>query len=245
MENNSSNLGVSMKRVVLIISLLCVAISLVGCGSVVPDVSGMTLPQAKKSIIATGLIVGSVAYDETASGTFRKVINQTPKAGERASSDSKISLTLAGPPDSKVFEPVKKILDGDSRNAAFSLEAHYGTDAQTLVLDLIDAGSAAPADLWRGLFQSASALESEGLNFSQVVLARNNAPVFLLDGDEFSTIGDEYGYGENPLYLIRTLPEKLKHPDGQPAYDTWTGGWLGVTAEQIEDANEAASEWAR
>jgi len=146
---------------------------------------------------------------------------------------------------SKVANPVASRLASDSRNAAFSLDAHYGDDAKTLVLDLRDVRSASPADLWRGVFQSAAALHDAGLAFDRVVLARSGSPVFVLSGDDFSTLGAEFGGGQNPVYLLRTLPEKLSRPDGQPAFGTWTGGLIGVTTRQMEDVSTAAKEWAQ
>jgi hypothetical protein len=146
---------------------------------------------------------------------------------------------------STVARPVAAKLAADSRNAAFSLEAHYGADARTLVLDLREVGAAAPADLWRGLFQSAEALHREGLSFDQVVLQRSGSPVFLMSGKDFATLGAEFADGQNPVYLLRILPEKLERPDGTPAFAKWEGGLLGVTTKQMEDVNAAAKEWAK
>jgi hypothetical protein len=83
-----------------------------------------------------------------------------------------------------------------------------------------------------------------GWTFEKVVLARAGTPVFLVKGAEFSTIGAEFGAGQNPVYLIRTLPEKLFRPSGEAAFGRWQGGLLGVLGKQMEDANEAARQWA-
>jgi hypothetical protein len=146
---------------------------------------------------------------------------------------------------SVVAKPVASRLAEDSRNAPFSLEARYGDDAKTLVLDLREVNSAAPADLWRGLFQSAEALHNKGLTFDHIVLKRSGSPVFLMSGADFETLGTEFGSGQNPVYLLRTLPEKLDRPDGTAAFATWEGGLLGVATKQIEDVNTAAREWAK
>jgi hypothetical protein len=142
--------------------------------------------------------------------------------------------------------PVQGALAADSRNASFELRAHYEcyVTPTTLVLDLIKVESAAPIDLFRGLFQSAQALEERGRSFERVVLARAGRPVFFMKGSDYLEVGRAFRAGENPVYLIRTLPEKLFSPNGTAAFGTWTGGWLGVLGRQMEDANEAGSSWA-
>ncbi|BCG73329.1 hypothetical protein MesoLj113a_44870 [Mesorhizobium sp. 113-1-2] len=63
-----------------------------------------------------------------------------------------------------------------------------------------------------------------------------------MDGDYFRQIGREREW-QNPVYVIRTLPENLKRIDGEPAFDTWTGGWLGVASKQMEDHAEFHKQW--
>jgi hypothetical protein len=67
--------------------------------------------------------------------------------------------------------------------------------------------------------------------------------VFVIGGRDFDEIGRAFGGGENPLYLLRTLPEKLRRPDGSRAFGEWEGGILGVTTRQLEDVTHAASTW--
>jgi len=96
---------------------------------------------------------------------------------------------------------------------------------------------------FRGLFQSAKALHLSGRRFDRVVLARSGKPVFAMTGDSFVSLGEELEAGQNPIFLIRTLPEKLHDPDGNPAFGRWEGGWLGVMGKQMEDVNQAARQW--
>jgi len=141
---------------------------------------------------------------------------------------------------------VSQALNADARNAGYSLSAHYRfyIDPSTLVLDLHDVSAAAPLDLFRGLFQSASALASSGRSFDHVILARGGTPVFLMTGDDFRELGVEYSGGQNPVYLIRTLPEKLYKPSGEAAFGHWEGGMLGVLGKQMQEATEAGRSWA-
>jgi hypothetical protein len=45
------------------------------------------------------------------------------------------------------------------------------------------------------------------------------------------------------VYTLRTLPEKLRRPDGSPAYRAWTGGLLGVMARQMQDLTGFCRAW--
>jgi len=145
-----------------------------------------------------------------------------------------------------VDRDVSQALNADARNAGYSISAHYRfyIDPSTLVLDLHDVSAASPLDLFRGLFQSASALASSGRSFDHVILARGGTPVFLMTGDDFLELGVEYSGGQNPVYLIRTLPEKLYKPSGEAAFGHWAGGMLGVLGKQMQDATEAGRSWA-
>jgi len=141
---------------------------------------------------------------------------------------------------------VSQALKADARNSGYSITAHYRfyLDPSTLVLELHDVSAAAPLDLFRGLFESASALVSSGRSFDHVILARGGTPVFMMTGNDFRELGVEYGGGQNPVYLIRTLPEKPYKPTGEAAFEHWEGGILGVLGKQMEDATEAGRTWA-
>lgn len=148
--------------------------------------------------------------------------------------------------NSAVGAPVARALNSDARNEVFAMKAHLGSyvDSSVLVLDLRDAGEAAALDLWRGLFQAAQAFHDSGRTFKRVVLARGGEPVFLIAGEDFERLGAQYAAGENPVYLLRTLPEDLRTPAGEAAYASWEGGLLGVATEQLNDVNDAARVWA-
>lgn len=141
---------------------------------------------------------------------------------------------------------VSHVLDSDPRNAGYSISAHYRfyVEPGTLVLDLREVSAAAPLDLFRGLFQSAAALTSAGRRFDRVILVRAGTPVFMMTGEDFANLGAEFAGGQNPIFLIRTLPEKLYRPSGEAAFGHWEGGMLGVLGKQMEDANNAGRQWA-
>lgn len=143
-----------------------------------------------------------------------------------------------------VFLPVDDRLDDDHRNKVATVYAYRSglLHPSRVTLDLRDVGDAAPVDLFRIVFQSADALSEH--NITEVTLARDGKAVFKMDGGDFREMGRAYGLGENPVYLIRTLPEKMHHPDGTAAYATWSGGWLGVLTRQMDDATDFAQSWA-
>ncbi len=143
-----------------------------------------------------------------------------------------------------VWLPVSQALDRDERNTGFAVHAYRAwlLHPAEITIDLVSLEQAAPLDLNRALFQSAAALRNR--SFSKVILARKGKPVFVMDGADFQELGQEFEAGQNPIFLIRTLPEKLKTPDGQEAFGSWSGGLLGVLTRQMEDSNAFARSWA-
>lgn len=116
-----------------------------------------------------------------------------------------------------------------------------GWTGHDAVFDLRDVSpQAAPVDVFRALFRTAEALRDEPI--TALHLAFRGETRFILPGEAFRTIGAEFAW-QNPLYTLRTLPEKLLTPDGQPAFGRWSGGVLGVAGEQMEDVNEMSSSW--
>jgi hypothetical protein len=78
--------------------------------------------------------------------------------------------------------------------------------------------------------------------FERVELAFRGETKFLLDGDFFQKLGREYSF-QNPVYTTNHMPENLSLPDGTRAYDTWTGGLLGVSLKQMQDFNDFHDRW--
>lgn len=144
-----------------------------------------------------------------------------------------------------VAAPVGLALHKDPRNAGVVMMAYrsFGLHPAEITLDLWSiADDKAPLDLLRSLFQASQALQ--GRRFSRVVLARSGHAVFVISGEDFASLGGAYSDDENPIYLVRTLPEKLRRPDGTPAFGAWSGGWLGVVTRQLQDVTAFAASWA-
>ena len=131
-----------------------------------------------------------------------------------------IVLTVATANYMFVERPVTQALRADARNSGYSLHAYYShfVDRRILILDLTDVTTAAPVDLFRGLFQAANVLQARGSQFERVVLARSGTHVYVMQGNDFRSMGVAFAAGQNLVYLIRTLPEKLRTPEGGDAF---------------------------
>ena len=117
----------------------------------------------------------------------------------------------------------------------------FGVMPDAIVFDLWHVGDEASGALILGrFFQFAE--EMKDREFREVRLAHKGKTKFVLDGDDFQDIGKQLSW-QNPMYLIRTFPERLKTTEGRQAYDTWTGGMIGVLNAQMEDVNEMTHEW--
>jgi hypothetical protein len=139
--------------------------------------------------------------------------------------------------------PMSEVLDVDPRNKGIIVSVHFGKyiNPSELVIDLKDvSGSNSPADVSRVLLQYADALKIK--EFEKVILAYRGTEKFQLKGSYFRTLGEEYGT-QNPVYIMRTFPENVYGLDGTAAFETWTGGLLGVVGKQMEDFNEFHKRW--
>jgi hypothetical protein len=131
----------------------------------------------------------------------------------------------------------------DSRNSGIKVFAHYQwfVNPQILIFDLQEvSGDKSATDVSRTLLQFAEKMQSK--KFKDVVLSYKGSARFMMKGDYFHTLGTEYNF-QNPIYTLRTLPEKVYNLDGTPAFSTWTGGLFGVLGKQLEDLNEFHKRW--
>ena len=142
-----------------------------------------------------------------------------------------------------VAKPLSQVLESDRRNSGINIRAHYGHYIQPKVL-AIDirhvSGEKSAADVFRVFLQYASKLKEK--SFDTVLLQSKGKTKFVLEGDYFKELGDEYGT-QNPVYTMRTFTEHVYTPDGKEAFGTWTGGLLGVLNKQMEDFSEFHKKW--
>lgn len=117
----------------------------------------------------------------------------------------------------------------------------YGASPSSIVFDIRSvAGEASAASVIGDFLRFAQ--EMRNRDFDHVYLASRGSVKFRISGAEFKQIGQEFSL-QNPVYLLRTLPEKLETPDGGRAFPTWTGGLIGVLGQQMKDVQEFSLAW--
>lgn len=142
-----------------------------------------------------------------------------------------------------VNRPVQQELNSDERDSGIAFDAHYQNYVQldVLVLNLKEiSGEKTKVDVFRALWQSAFALKNR--EFKEVRLDYQGDARFILPGDYFNKLGNEYD-NENPIYVIRTFPENVLNLDGQHAYQETTGGILGVMATEMDYFSDFSEKW--
>jgi hypothetical protein len=134
-------------------------------------------------------------------------------------------------------------VQADTRNAGYKVRIHnqYYCLRTILVFDLRRVSpNGARADTFRVLLQVAEALSEK--TFERVYLAYKGQHKFIVEGNYFKTLGQEYDF-QNPTFTARTFPEHLFDLTGSQVFATWTGGLIGVVAEQMDDFNEFHELW--
>lgn len=142
-----------------------------------------------------------------------------------------------------IAAPAQEALEADPRNAGLDVNVRYAYWIQTdvLVFDVRKTDGVAPVDLMRALFQTADTLRSH--DFERVELQHEGTLKFVLPGHDFKKVGEEYAAGQNPVFLLRTFPERLLRPDGSRPFPAMDGGLLAVAGEQMANLTEVASQW--
>lgn len=135
------------------------------------------------------------------------------------------------------------VLSNDSRNKGVKVLVHYKwlINPTEIKYDLRDiSGENSALDVNRVMLQFSEKIKNK--EFKKVYLSYKGKDKFFLKGDYFQNIGKEYEY-QNPIYTLRTMPENVYLLNGEHAYGTWEGGWLGVMNKQMEDLNTFAKDW--
>jgi hypothetical protein len=138
---------------------------------------------------------------------------------------------------------MSQVQQADPRNEGIRVFVHYKyfVNLNTLVYDLREvSGTSSPMDVTRVLLQYAE--QQKERSFTVVELSHRGNGKFLLQGDYFRKLGQEYGT-QNPVYTLRTLPENLYKSNGSHAFGTWTGGMLGVLGSQMDDFTTWHRAW--
>jgi hypothetical protein len=142
-----------------------------------------------------------------------------------------------------IKRPLIEIIENSPLNDGIEFSVNYGyyLDSSTLVFNVRQiAADKTPADVFRVLLQFAEKLSDK--NFDHIKLYSKGKLKFTLKGSYFKKLGVEYST-QNPVYTIRTFPQNVYKPDGQKAFGSWTGGFIGVVSKQMQDFNEFNNDW--
>ena len=133
----------------------------------------------------------------------------------------------------------QELIEKDHRNTSVDFSFYQnGEIFRYCIENLSDQGSS--MDVFRILLQAADNLKNK--QFSQVELCFRGSTIFILPGEHFSTIGKEFET-QNPMYTVRTFPEKLKLPNGENAFKKHSGGTLYLMRVQMADFKDMNSIW--
>ncbi len=145
--------------------------------------------------------------------------------------------------NSRLQSLMNQVIQADVRNSGIDVKTFYrdAFSKSVIVLDIQNiTGSVSRIDVFRVLLSFAEEIKDE--QFTSIELSFRGETRFIIQGSYFRTLGHEREI-QNPVYTIRTFPEKLKTPEGNNAYPEWSGGMLGVLNKQMEDFNDFHDKW--
>ena len=131
------------------------------------------------------------------------------------------------------------VLEKDPRNQV--VEFTLSTDGGNLdyCVDNISA-NATQMDVFRVLLHTADHFKERP--FETVILCFRDDARFILSGADFAEMGADFET-QNPMYTLRTFPEKLSLPDGSRAYKEHQGGVLYLMKVQMADFTHMNQKW--
>ena len=131
------------------------------------------------------------------------------------------------------------VLERDVRNQSVDFSLHSrGNNLDFCVHNL--SGETNAMDVFRVLLHAADNFKNR--QFEKVRLCFRNETRFVLDGADFLIIGQDFET-QNPMYTVRTFPEKLFLPDGQAAYESHSGGLFYLMRVQMDDFHDMNGVW--
>jgi len=134
-----------------------------------------------------------------------------------------------------------EVLKSDPRNEGIKASVYSKENQSVLFFNLENISlDKSPADVFRVFLQFADKIKENV--YKTVKLCFRKKVKFIIDGKYFQKIGKEFSF-QNPVYTMRTFPKNLLNPDGTKAYNTWTGGLIGVLNKQMEDFNDFHKKW--
>jgi hypothetical protein len=142
-----------------------------------------------------------------------------------------------------VGQQLQGVLKADPHNEVVGARAHLGywIDPDTLVFNLTHISeTASRMDIFRSFLQYAEAMK--GRHFTKVILAAKGKEKFVIDGNYFRQLGEEY-HTQNPIYTMRTFPVHLVTLDGGKPFSEYAGGLFAVLGKEMDQFTEFNDQW--
>ena len=124
---------------------------------------------------------------------------------------------------------------------AGDVQAHVADDGTTLVFDVIACRQESRAIDPLHLLLQLGARVSD-ITFRRVSLRSAGNEVYVLGARDFEELSSQYAQDAR-VWAFNNWPERLRTPDGQKHFETWTGGMIGVLAGQTKDLASALQTW--
>src|SRR5437773_2447003 len=143
----------------------------------------------------------------------------------------------------KLQKPLERVLASDSRNATIKANARFDgwINTESVVFNLKDiSGETSQADVFRILLQYARELKDH--QYRRVVLAAYGQKKFIIPGDYFQQLGQEFDT-QNPIYTLRTFPHHIRAMDGSQTFPEIAGGLFAVLAEEMRQFSDFNARW--
>jgi len=126
---------------------------------------------------------------------------------------------------------------------------HFSGDIQVgytwtgdLVFDVktLDRSETRLIDILHLFLQFGSKIANTGA--SRVTIAAGGREVFWIQKTDLDELSEQYRLGAR-LRAFNHWPERLRKPSGERAYESWSGGSLGVMSGQLGDMTDALRKW--
>jgi hypothetical protein len=140
-------------------------------------------------------------------------------------------------------KPLTRVIASQAQNNIVHALAHFDgwVDTKTVVFDLTDVSDQSSSlDIFRVFLQYAR--EQKKDRFGRIVLASYGQKKFILPGDYFQRLGQEFD-SQNPMYTIRTFAHHLSDMNGQQPFPEYEGGLLAVLDKEMEQFAEFNKRW--
>jgi hypothetical protein len=129
--------------------------------------------------------------------------------------------------------PSREIVGGDVR-VGYTFDGNIVFDVRSC------KGECRLIDPLHLVLQFAYKVEDE--RFGHLAISSSGEQVYRLEKSDLHELAKQYELGGR-IWAFNHWPERLRKPTGERAFESWSGGILGVVKGQMEDMNEALKTW--